>query len=366
MILDLAHLVERVAPILVFLVAITLVAEICDLSGLFDVLAHRAARAAQGPGRRAVAARRRRSRWRAPSLLSLDTTAVLLTPVAIAVARQVGAPPLPFAMTTLWLANTASLLLPVSNLTNLLALHPFAALGVGTLGYIKLMALPAVVAILVTVAVLWLLHRRDLRGTYDTPPRGRAARPSCSCRSRPGCAPCSPRRSSSACSPRWRPCRPPASSLAATYWRAPELLRRIRMPWLTVLGICVLFLVIDAALRAGLEAWLQHRRRARHRRGRPLPRQRPRRADLQRHQQPAGLPRARADRGRLRRPARGPAHRRQRRAHRHDVGLGRDAAVGLALPLGGPDRRRRPHRADGRPVRGRRSWPPRPWPSPPT
>ena len=45
--------------------------------------------------------------------------------------------------------------------------------------------------------------------------------------------------------------------VAATYWRAPELLRRIRMPWLTVLGICVLFVVIDAALRAGLEAWLR-------------------------------------------------------------------------------------------------------------
>ena len=35
--------------------------------------------------------------------------------------------------------------------------------------------------------------------------------------------------------------------VAATYWRAPELLRRIRMPWLTVLGICVLFVVINAA-----------------------------------------------------------------------------------------------------------------------
>ncbi len=45
--------------------------------------------------------------------------------------------------------------------------------------------------------------------------------------------------------------------VAATYWRAPELLRRIRMPWLTVIGICVLFLVIDAALRAGLETWLR-------------------------------------------------------------------------------------------------------------
>ncbi|NUO89586.1 MAG: arsenic transporter, partial [Dermatophilaceae bacterium] len=78
--LDLAQLVERVAPILVFLVAITLVAEICDLAGLFDVAAHYAARLARGHVVvlwllvvvLAVAS---------TTVLSLDTTAVLLTPV---------------------------------------------------------------------------------------------------------------------------------------------------------------------------------------------------------------------------------------------------------------------------------------------
>ena len=253
--MDLANLVERVAPILVFLVAITLVAEICDLSGLFDVLAHRAARTARG---RVVLL------WlllvalavACTVLLSLDTTAVLLTPVAIAVARQVGAPPLPFAMTTLWLANTASLLLPVSNLTNLLALHPFAALGVGTLGYIKLMAPPAVVAILVTVAVLWYLHRRDLRGTYETPP---AAEPHDLVLVQIAAGVCALLAPAFVLGVQPALASVPAAGIlvAATYWRAPELLRRIRMPWLTVLGICVLFVVIDAALRAGLEAWLQ-------------------------------------------------------------------------------------------------------------
>ena len=185
----------------------------------------------------------------APSLLSLDTTAVLLTPVAITVARQVGAPPLPFAMTTLWLANTASLLLPVSNLTNLLALHPFAALGVGTLGYITLMAAPAVVAILVTVAVLWLLHRRDLRGTYDTPP---AAEPHDLVLVQIAAGVCALLAPAFVLGVQPALASVPAAGIlvAATYWRAPELLRRIRMPWLTVMGICVLFLVIDAALRA--------------------------------------------------------------------------------------------------------------------
>jgi hypothetical protein len=48
--------------------------------------------------------------------LNLDTTAVLLTPVMLALAARVELPAAPLAMTTVWLANTASLLLPVSNL----------------------------------------------------------------------------------------------------------------------------------------------------------------------------------------------------------------------------------------------------------
>jgi arsenical pump membrane protein len=189
-------------------------------------------------------------------VLSLDTTAVLLTPVAVTVARQVGAPPLPFAMTTLWLANTASLLLPVSNLTNLLSLHPFAHLGISTWGYLRLLAAPSVAAVVATVAVLWLLHRRELRLRYEAPPR---AQPhdhllmvmtawTCGVLAVAFVAGVQPALASV-----------PAALflLAATYWRAPELLRRIRMPWLTVLGICVLFVVVDAALRAGLEGWLR-------------------------------------------------------------------------------------------------------------
>ncbi|GAA2748271.1 ArsB/NhaD family transporter [Terrabacter aerolatus] len=255
MVFDLSQLVDRVAPILVFLVAITVVAEICDLSGLFDVLAHHAAELARG---RVILL------WllivalgvACTVVLSLDTTAVLLTPVAIAVARQVGAPPLPFAMTTLWLANTASLLLPVSNLTNLLALHPFAGLGVGTLGYIRLMAVPAVAAVLVTMAVLWLLHRRDLRGSYETPP---AADPHDRVLMQITGGVCIVLAPAFVVGIQPALASLPAAGLllAATYWRAPELLRRIKVPWLTVMGICVLFLVIDAALRLGLESWLR-------------------------------------------------------------------------------------------------------------
>ena len=46
---------------------------------------------------------------------------MLLTPVVLATARTLRVPPRPHAYATAHLANSASLLLPVSNLTNLLA-----------------------------------------------------------------------------------------------------------------------------------------------------------------------------------------------------------------------------------------------------
>ncbi len=45
----------------------------------------------------------------------------IVTPVVVVLAQSIGVTPLPFALATVWLANTASLALPVSNLTNLLA-----------------------------------------------------------------------------------------------------------------------------------------------------------------------------------------------------------------------------------------------------
>jgi arsenical pump membrane protein len=155
----------RVAPVLVFVVAVSVIAELADSAGVFDAAAGRAAALGRGSVRRL---------WLllvlvgtvATILLSLDTTAVLLTPVVLALARRLGLPVVPFAMTTVWLANTASLLLPVSNLTNLLAVQQ---LGLGAFGYAARMWAPAVVAVGVSVAVLALRYRRDLRGRYALP-----------------------------------------------------------------------------------------------------------------------------------------------------------------------------------------------------
>jgi Na+/H+ antiporter NhaD/arsenite permease-like protein len=103
--------------------------------------------------------------------LSLDTTAVLLTPIVVVLARRCGLPPLPFALTTVWLANTGSLLLPVSNLTNLLALHALGSVSPGE--FAARMALPALWCAAVPVAAVALVFRRELAGRYNSVRLGR-------------------------------------------------------------------------------------------------------------------------------------------------------------------------------------------------
>ena len=148
---------DRVWPVLLFAVSITVVAELAAEAGVFVTVAERTARAARG---------RAGLLWLfvillaivSTAFLSLDTTAVLLTPVVVLVARANGLPPLPFALTTVWLANTASLILPVSNLTNLLALH---ALGFSDPGrFVALMVAPAIIAIIVPCGILLVIYRR--------------------------------------------------------------------------------------------------------------------------------------------------------------------------------------------------------------
>jgi hypothetical protein len=112
----------RGGPVLGFLAAITVLAELADRAGVFDAAAVWCARAAGGSTVRLfllIAALGTTT----TIAMSLDTTAVLLTPVMLTLTTRLGLRSLPFALLAVWLANTASLLLPVSNLTNLLALQ---------------------------------------------------------------------------------------------------------------------------------------------------------------------------------------------------------------------------------------------------
>jgi arsenical pump membrane protein len=113
-------------------------------------------------------------------VLSLDATVVLLTPVVFATAAGLRLRPKPHVYACTHLANTASLLLPVSNLTNLLA---FRASGLSFARFGALMALPWLAAI----AVEWLVLRRFFAS--DLAGRGQVARRRCPARPRPSCSP---------------------------------------------------------------------------------------------------------------------------------------------------------------------------------
>ncbi|WP_440709186.1 SLC13 family permease [Herbiconiux sp. YIM B11900] len=164
---DTVALARRVVPVLGFVVAITVVAELASEAGVFTALAERMA--GWGRGRIAVL-------WLlvlalavvSTAFLSLDTTAVLVTPVVVVLALHVGISPIPFALAAVWLANTASLFLPVSNLTNLLAAGSFDG-GVG--GFLAVVWAPAVVGVVVSAGILSLVFRRSLRGRFELPER---------------------------------------------------------------------------------------------------------------------------------------------------------------------------------------------------
>ncbi|MEU3991621.1 SLC13 family permease [Streptomyces platensis] len=162
----------RIGPLLAFLATVIVLAELTSEAEVFDVVASGVARAGRGRYARlfvlcvAFASI-------TTITLNLDTTAVLLTPVMLSLASRVKIAAVPLAMTTVWLANTASLLLPVSNLTNLLAANRVALRPTELAGT---MWAPQLAAIAVTMGCLWLFFwRRGRRGAeaYIPPERHR-------------------------------------------------------------------------------------------------------------------------------------------------------------------------------------------------
>ncbi|GAB3874508.1 ArsB/NhaD family transporter [Kibdelosporangium lantanae] len=148
--------IVRLGPVVGFLAAILVLAQLCDDEGLFQAAGDLMARSGQRKLLRqvfVVAAG-------ITAILSLDATVVLLTPVVFATAAKLKVRPKPYLYACTHLANTASLVLPVSNLTNLLA---FAAAGLSFTAFAGLMVLPWLVAIGVEYVVFRRFFAADLR-----------------------------------------------------------------------------------------------------------------------------------------------------------------------------------------------------------
>ncbi|RCG22119.1 arsenic transporter [Streptomyces diacarni] len=158
----------RLGPVIAFLAAVLVLSKLCADEGLFHAcgmwMARRASRApaAARPGRLLVAVFAAASLTTA--VLSLDTTVVLLTPVVFATAARLGVRAKPHVYACTHLSNSASLLLPVSNLTNLLAL---AATGLTFTRFAGLMLLPWLAAVAVEYAVFRRFFAADLEGREE-------------------------------------------------------------------------------------------------------------------------------------------------------------------------------------------------------
>ncbi|WP_099897657.1 SLC13 family permease [Streptomyces sp. TLI_171] len=144
--------IGRLAPVVGFLAAVLVLAQLCDEEGLFEACG---GWMASSSGGRPVPLLRQVFVVAAvvTAVLSLDATVVLLTPVVLATTGVLGVRSRPHLYACAHLANSASLLLPVSNLTNLLA---FTASGLSFGRFTALMTLPWLVA----VGLEYLLLRR--------------------------------------------------------------------------------------------------------------------------------------------------------------------------------------------------------------
>jgi arsenical pump membrane protein len=148
----------RLLPVVGFLAAVLVLGQLCQAEGLFTAAGARLARwSRRDPVRLLTGTFALASVTTA--VLSLDTTVVLLTPVVHDTTARLRLRPRPPMYACAHLANSASLLLPVSNLTNLLA---FSVSGLSLGGFTAAMALPWLAAIAVEYAGFRLFFRGDL------------------------------------------------------------------------------------------------------------------------------------------------------------------------------------------------------------
>jgi arsenical pump membrane protein len=170
---DAAHEVAALGPTVGFLAAVLLLAHLADEAGVFRYAGAVAARWSAGSPMKllglvfVIASV-------VTAVLSLDATVVLLTPVVFATASTLAVRPKPHVYACSHLANSASILLPVSNLTNLLAM---TAGGLSFLSFAGLMALPWLAVIAVEYAILRRFFADDLSTPARPVPRQDVAAP---------------------------------------------------------------------------------------------------------------------------------------------------------------------------------------------
>ncbi|HEY9315635.1 SLC13 family permease [Williamsia sp.] len=156
---------RELSSTVLFLAALLVISFACSALGVFDWVARLIAHRAASPGGAGHPTGHRlfglvfAAAAITTAALSLDATVLLLTPVLLSMTSALRVPARPHSYATVTLANSASTLMPVSNLTNLLA---FAATGLGFVEFTALMALPWLVTLIVEFGLFCWYFRTDL------------------------------------------------------------------------------------------------------------------------------------------------------------------------------------------------------------
>lgn len=153
--------------VLIFLAAMMLVTGVVERAGVIEVAAERIAHIC-GTSIRTLYIAMFMLAAVVTATMSLDITIILITPILFALTRRRNLDPAPFLFACVFVANIGSLILPVSNLTNLLLVN---RLNLSFADFVRVMWLPNTVALATTLAMLLWLFRHQLR-YVDVPADG--------------------------------------------------------------------------------------------------------------------------------------------------------------------------------------------------
>jgi len=156
---DLGSVLSGNLPVFAFFLGMMTLTRLAEEALVFDRMAMAAARLAHG-GSRHLFLNVFVLGVLISTFLTNDATALILTPVVYALVTRLRLDPLPFAFACTFIADTASMTLPVSNPINIILGQRFPNLTLG--GFLHYVFLPSLVAITINIIVFTFLFRRAL------------------------------------------------------------------------------------------------------------------------------------------------------------------------------------------------------------
>ena len=159
---DVYNVFKATYNILLFFLGLMIISTIADQAGFFKWCAQKAVGLAKGSARRLLLVVFGLGVL-ITAFFSNDATALILTPIVFVLVTRFKLKPLPYVFACAFIANTASMLLPVSNPVNLLPVDSFRI----TLGeYLKFTLLPSLLAITINIGLFMFIFRKDIAASF--------------------------------------------------------------------------------------------------------------------------------------------------------------------------------------------------------